>query len=208
MCAPSGEILEEYNLSGDMASNVYTIEGWISGCQRGSGRSANDRQFIFINKRPSECPKVIKKFLCREEFSTGDIIFDWGHHSSVFYGGHDSSVCDWGHDSSVFLLIGIQAHHQDLSRLQSQRVPILRHWHSTWPGKHWVRFVVFFSSELMLLFFSNFVLLFCSINVVPSKNQVLVQNEKLLLATIKVMYCRNQMDWLGRTLRNQIRVEW
>lgn len=49
-------VLENVNLSG------FKLEGWISSCSHGSGRSAKDRQFIFINSRPCE-PKTILKLI-------------------------------------------------------------------------------------------------------------------------------------------------
>lgn len=40
--------------------NRFTFDGYISSCSHGSGRSARDRQFIFINGRPCEPKQVIK----------------------------------------------------------------------------------------------------------------------------------------------------
>ncbi|KAG4065221.1 hypothetical protein HA402_012663 [Bradysia odoriphaga] len=40
--------------------NRFTIDGWISTCHHGSGRSSKDRQFIFINSRPCEPKKITK----------------------------------------------------------------------------------------------------------------------------------------------------
>ncbi|XP_037025552.1 mismatch repair endonuclease PMS2 [Bradysia coprophila] len=40
----------------------FTIDGWISTCHHGSGRSSKDRQFIYINSRPCE-PKKISKIV-------------------------------------------------------------------------------------------------------------------------------------------------
>lgn len=50
------QALANVNLSG------FKLEGWISSCSHGSGRSAKDRQFIFINSRPCE-PKTILKLI-------------------------------------------------------------------------------------------------------------------------------------------------
>lgn len=36
----------------------FTIDGWISSCQHGCGRSARDRQYFFVNDRPCE-PKQV-----------------------------------------------------------------------------------------------------------------------------------------------------
>lgn len=40
----------------------FQIEGWISNCGHGFGRSSKDRQFIFVNSRPCE-PKQITKLI-------------------------------------------------------------------------------------------------------------------------------------------------
>lgn len=37
----------------------FEIEGWISNCSHGSGRSSRDRQFFYVNDRPCE-PKQVK----------------------------------------------------------------------------------------------------------------------------------------------------
>ncbi|XP_035910264.1 mismatch repair endonuclease PMS2 isoform X1 [Anopheles stephensi] len=50
------EEVDNFNLS------RYTIEGYISSCAHGSGRSSKDRQFFFINSRPCE-PKQISKLI-------------------------------------------------------------------------------------------------------------------------------------------------
>uniref|UniRef100_A0AAG5DI07 Mismatch repair endonuclease PMS2 n=1 Tax=Anopheles atroparvus TaxID=41427 RepID=A0AAG5DI07_ANOAO len=50
------EEVDNFNLS------KYTIEGFISSCAHGSGRSSKDRQFFFINSRPCE-PKQISKLV-------------------------------------------------------------------------------------------------------------------------------------------------
>ncbi|KFB50618.1 AGAP007126-PA-like protein [Anopheles sinensis] len=50
------EEVDNFNLS------KYTIEGYISNCAHGSGRSSKDRQFFFINSRPCE-PKQISKLV-------------------------------------------------------------------------------------------------------------------------------------------------
>ncbi|GAB6027269.1 Mismatch repair endonuclease pms2 [Chamberlinius hualienensis] len=60
-CAPSDEILEEFNLKDIyIESNQVDICGFISSSMHGSGRSSADRQFYFINKRPCDLPKVSK----------------------------------------------------------------------------------------------------------------------------------------------------
>jgi DNA mismatch repair protein PMS2 len=37
----------------------YSIEGYVSKCDHGQGRSSTDRQFFFINGRPFDSAKVI-----------------------------------------------------------------------------------------------------------------------------------------------------
>ncbi|KAJ6646838.1 Mismatch repair endonuclease PMS2 [Pseudolycoriella hygida] len=62
-------ILEEFepSVGSDAINNLseadlkrFTIDGWISTCHHGSGRSSKDRQFVFINSRPCEPKKIIK----------------------------------------------------------------------------------------------------------------------------------------------------
>lgn len=62
-------VLEEVepNSSSDVIDNLsdadlkrFSIDGWISTCQHGAGRSSKDRQFIYINSRPCEPKKVAK----------------------------------------------------------------------------------------------------------------------------------------------------
>lgn len=48
--------LDKLNLS------RFKIEGWISNCGHGFGRSSKDRQFIFVNSRPCE-PRQITKLI-------------------------------------------------------------------------------------------------------------------------------------------------
>ncbi|KAH6943764.1 hypothetical protein HPB50_026940 [Hyalomma asiaticum] len=57
-CAPTEEILEEFSLTESVVQGSSTrIEGYISSCAHGSGRSSADRQFVFVNSRPCEMPK-------------------------------------------------------------------------------------------------------------------------------------------------------
>ncbi|XP_025204221.1 mismatch repair endonuclease PMS2 [Melanaphis sacchari] len=44
----------------DDTSNIFEIDGYVSSCDHGGGRSSKDRQFYFINSRPCEPIKVIK----------------------------------------------------------------------------------------------------------------------------------------------------
>lgn len=61
--------LEEFepNSSVDIINDVqevdisrFNINGWISSCNHGCGRSSKDRQFIYINSRPCEPKKILK----------------------------------------------------------------------------------------------------------------------------------------------------
>lgn len=47
-------------------ASQFTIEGFISTCAHNSARSAPDRQYIYINKRPCEHTKLVK--LINEQF--------------------------------------------------------------------------------------------------------------------------------------------
>ncbi|XP_058065931.1 mismatch repair endonuclease PMS2 [Anopheles bellator] len=50
------EEVDNFNLS------QYTIEGYISSCAHGAGRSSKDRQFYYVNSRPCE-PRQISKLV-------------------------------------------------------------------------------------------------------------------------------------------------
>lgn len=47
-------------------SSLFTIEGFISTCSHNAGRSAPDRQYFYVNKRPCEHAKLTK--LVNEQF--------------------------------------------------------------------------------------------------------------------------------------------
>ena len=36
----------------------YRLTGHVSSCVHGEGRSSGDRQFVYVNKRPCDLPKV------------------------------------------------------------------------------------------------------------------------------------------------------
>ncbi|KAM5228479.1 mismatch repair endonuclease PMS2 [Ctenodactylus gundi] len=56
---PSDSVCEEYGLRGpDLLPGLFHISGFISRCAHGVGRSATDRQFFFINRRPCDPAKV------------------------------------------------------------------------------------------------------------------------------------------------------
>ncbi|XP_012939969.1 mismatch repair endonuclease PMS2 [Aplysia californica] len=43
-----------------LSSANFRLEGFVSKCEHGQGRSTSDRQFIFINKRPCDAVKIVK----------------------------------------------------------------------------------------------------------------------------------------------------
>lgn len=54
-------VKEDYGLGGeDVPKDLFIIEGFVSQGDHGVGRSATDRQFFFINKRPCDPVKVSK----------------------------------------------------------------------------------------------------------------------------------------------------
>ncbi|CAG0886003.1 unnamed protein product [Darwinula stevensoni] len=57
---PSEEILTQFGLDLPtyQETATYEIEGFLSSCQHGQGRSSTDRQFYFINSRPCDFPKL------------------------------------------------------------------------------------------------------------------------------------------------------
>jgi len=68
---PDEDILVEYKLKSPTSnpdqpvaethySDLLQIEGYISSCAHGSGRSAPDRQYIYINKRPCDHSRITK----------------------------------------------------------------------------------------------------------------------------------------------------
>ncbi|XP_056017837.1 mismatch repair endonuclease PMS2-like isoform X2 [Ostrea edulis] len=58
---PSEDVLEEFNLKTTKdITDCFSLEGYVSKCQHGLGRSATDRQFVFINKRPCDSSKISK----------------------------------------------------------------------------------------------------------------------------------------------------
>ncbi|RXN04558.1 mismatch repair endonuclease PMS2 [Labeo rohita] len=59
--SPNESIKEDYGLSGvDVPKDFFIIDGFVSQADHGVGRSATDRQFFFINKRPCDPVKVSK----------------------------------------------------------------------------------------------------------------------------------------------------
>ncbi|XP_071963047.1 mismatch repair endonuclease PMS2-like isoform X2 [Antedon mediterranea] len=58
---PSVDCCEEFGVKLDpQVRSVFSISGYISSCEHGSGRSSTDRQYYFINSRPCDFPKVSK----------------------------------------------------------------------------------------------------------------------------------------------------
>ncbi|XP_043110216.1 mismatch repair endonuclease PMS2 [Puntigrus tetrazona] len=59
--SPNESTKEDYGLSGvDVPKDLFSIDGFVSQADHGVGRSATDRQFFFINKRPCDPVKVSK----------------------------------------------------------------------------------------------------------------------------------------------------
>ncbi|XP_066519874.1 mismatch repair endonuclease PMS2 isoform X2 [Hoplias malabaricus] len=59
--SPTDNIKEDYGLTGtELPKDLFTISGFVSQADHGVGRSATDRQFFFINKRPCDPSKVSK----------------------------------------------------------------------------------------------------------------------------------------------------
>ena len=60
---PSEEILLDFNLKPETVSEIgcaFHLEGYISSCAHGHGRSCADRQYYFINGRPCDPSKISK----------------------------------------------------------------------------------------------------------------------------------------------------
>ncbi|KAB5555454.1 hypothetical protein PHYPO_G00034430 [Pangasianodon hypophthalmus] len=59
--SPSENVKEDYGLTGEeLPTDLFTISGYVSQADHGVGRSATDRQFFFVNKRPCDPSKVSK----------------------------------------------------------------------------------------------------------------------------------------------------
>lgn len=63
------DILDEYSLKRENLDEnqlkMFKLDGYISSCAHGCGRSSADRQFFYINSRPVDNPKVYFFFLIR-----------------------------------------------------------------------------------------------------------------------------------------------
>ncbi|CAL8283710.1 unnamed protein product [Merluccius merluccius] len=58
---PTEGVKEDYGLANaELPKDLFTVTGFVSRGDHGVGRSATDRQFFFINKRPCDPPKVTK----------------------------------------------------------------------------------------------------------------------------------------------------
>ncbi|ESO84069.1 hypothetical protein LOTGIDRAFT_108533, partial [Lottia gigantea] len=58
---PSEDVCTEFGVkTADDTSDLFKLNGFISKCDHGLGRSSTDRQFIFINNRPCDSTKLIK----------------------------------------------------------------------------------------------------------------------------------------------------
>ncbi|XP_045596579.2 mismatch repair endonuclease PMS2 isoform X1 [Procambarus clarkii] len=117
----SSDVLAEYGVDSDIVATqentLFTLEGYVSSCAHGQGRSAADRQFYFINSRPCDPARVTK------------VVNEVYHH----YNRHQFPC----------VVLNIRLKEDDVD-----------------------------------------------INVTPDKRQILINNEKLLLATIKTSLIR------------------
>ncbi|XP_074649562.1 mismatch repair endonuclease PMS2-like [Tubulanus polymorphus] len=61
-CLPDDEICQDMGVSSvtdeSGGNSVFKIEGYVSSCEHGKGRSSADRQFFYVNKRPCDLLKV------------------------------------------------------------------------------------------------------------------------------------------------------
>ena len=59
---PTTEDCEELGLeSSELGDNpIFSLTGFVSSCAHKKGRSTNDRQHVFINKRPCDMPKLTR----------------------------------------------------------------------------------------------------------------------------------------------------
>ncbi|XP_033756815.1 mismatch repair endonuclease PMS2-like isoform X2 [Pecten maximus] len=57
---PNKDVCTEYGLGSCQGNIPFRLEGYISPCVHGQGRSSADRQYFFINKRPCDSPKLSK----------------------------------------------------------------------------------------------------------------------------------------------------
>ncbi|KAK6040878.1 DNA mismatch repair protein [Cooperia oncophora] len=61
-CLPTEDVCLDYGLNpkNTYVYADYTISGFVSSCEHGFGRSATDRQFVYVNQRPVDYPKVCR----------------------------------------------------------------------------------------------------------------------------------------------------
>ncbi|VDD86524.1 unnamed protein product [Enterobius vermicularis] len=57
---PDEEVCSLYSVPPETNFDDIRLSGYISSCEHGHGRSSNDRQFIFFNKRPVHYPKLCR----------------------------------------------------------------------------------------------------------------------------------------------------
>ena len=64
---PDEETLEEFGLKhrakdlcceGGLENLNFSVEGFVSSCRHGDGRSAADKVFFFVDSRPCDLPQV------------------------------------------------------------------------------------------------------------------------------------------------------
>ncbi|XP_061823445.1 mismatch repair endonuclease PMS2 [Nerophis lumbriciformis] len=59
--SPTENVMEEYGLkAAELPEKLFSITGFVSQADHGVGRSATDRQYFFVNKRPCDPHKVNK----------------------------------------------------------------------------------------------------------------------------------------------------
>ncbi|XP_014768074.1 mismatch repair endonuclease PMS2 [Octopus bimaculoides] len=58
---PSEDVCAEFGIKlNEEVCDLFSIDGYISKCEHGCGRSSTDRQFYFVNKRPCDSVKITK----------------------------------------------------------------------------------------------------------------------------------------------------
>lgn len=134
---PNEDILQEFNVKN--VTNSFELEGYISSCDHGSGRSSTDRQFYFINSRPCEPSKVR---------------IDFKHYFCSFIDVNSMNI--------HFLLQVMKLVNEVYHQYNLHQFPFV----------------------LMNIVVAKQTV---DVNVTPDKRLIFLQNENLLLATIKVI---------------------
>lgn len=75
------EICSEFGIKPQSQQSInFNIEGFISKCEHGQGRSTSDRQFLFINKRPCDANKIFK--------TANEVYHSYNRHQNPFISLH------------------------------------------------------------------------------------------------------------------------